>query len=102
LKTNGPEPIGSAICLPGSVSAMRLGIMKGTMPADLPSAASTRPVGCFTFSTKLLASTTRKKSMKSVNTVTSRALQRLSDATQSSAVTGCPSCQMSPSRSVKV
>ena len=32
----------------------------------------------------------------------SRAPQRLSDAMQSSAVTGLPSCHSSPSRSVKV
>ena len=104
LKTKGPEPVKSEICVLGSVSATRLGIMKGTFEEGLPSPSRTRPVGSFSLMTNVLASTT---SMPATNVISfwpvaSLAAQRLMEATQSSAVTGWPSCQSRPSRSVKV
>ena len=54
--------------------------------------------------TKVLASLTSRLSTKVINfwPVESLAAHRLIEATQSSAVTGGPSCQKSPSRSVNV
>ena len=43
LNTNGPEPTYSSICLKGSVSAIRLGIMKGTTTDGLPMALMSWP-----------------------------------------------------------
>ena len=54
---NGPEPIWLSICLNGSVSAIRLGIMNGTLDDGLPSESSTRPYGSFSTIGKVLAST---------------------------------------------
>ena len=53
---------------------------------------------------KVLASTTSMLATKDISfwPVASFAAQRLIEATQSSAVTGWPSCQARPSRSVKV
>ncbi len=104
LKTNGPEPVKSEICVFGSVSATRLGIMKGTLEDGLPSPSSTRPVGDLSFMTNVLGSLTSMPSTKVISfwPVESLAAQRLMEATQSSAVTGWPSCHSSPSRSVKV
>ena len=100
----GPEPVKSEICVLGSVSATRLGIMKGTLEDGLPSAVSTSPVGSFSFSTKVFASFTSRLATKENSFWPSASflLQRLSEATQSSAVTGWPSCQVRPSRKVKV
>ena len=42
-KTKGPEPTYSLICSKGSVSAIRLGMMKGTLEEILPIDCSTRP-----------------------------------------------------------
>src|SRR3981081_1270320 len=62
MTTNGPEPITSSalIWVRGSVSATRLGIMKGTFADGLPSDSSTRPYGSFIFILKVLASTASK------------------------------------------
>ena len=46
----------SEICVLGSVSATRFGIMKGTLEDGLPSPSRTRPVGDLSFMTKVLAS----------------------------------------------
>ena len=103
---NGPEPITSSslICCIGSVSAAFLGIMKGTFDDGLPSDCSTRPYGSFIFILKVLASTTSRPTTEPIIfwPIESRAAQRLIEATQSSAVTGLPSCHSRPSRSVKV
>ncbi len=55
--TNGPEPVKSSICLVGSVSATRFGIMKGTFDDGLDRPSSTRPVGSLSWILKDLAST---------------------------------------------
>ena len=104
LKTKGPDPVKSEICVLGSVSATRLGIMKGTLEDGLPRPNSTRPVGDLSFMTKVLASLTSRASTNVISfwPVESLAAQRLMDATQSSAVTAAPSCHRSPSRNVKV
>ena len=44
---NGPDPVVSVICVLGSVSATRLGIMNGTLEPGLPSVLSTSPYGSF-------------------------------------------------------
>ena len=100
----GPEPVKSPICVLGSVSATRLGIMKGTLEEGLPSPISTRPVGSLSLMVKVLASTASMLATKDISfwPVASLAAQRLMEATQSSDVTGGPSCQARPSRSVKV
>ncbi len=46
----------SEICVFGSVSATRLGIMNGTFDEGLPRPKISRPVGDFSFTVKLLAS----------------------------------------------
>ena len=104
LNTNGPEPVKSEICSLAGVSATRLGIMKGTFELGLPRAGSTRPVCSFSTMRKVLPSTTTKSFTKDTIfcPIVSFCPQRLIDATQSSAVTGLPSCQTSPSRSVMV
>src|ERR1700719_1552920 len=104
LNTNGPEPVKSEICVLGSVSATRLGIMKGTLEDGLPSAKIRRPVDSFSLMVKLLGPWA---AMVSTNDMTfwpsaSRAAQRLIEAMQSSAVTGAPSCHSRPSRRVNV
>ncbi len=104
LNTNGPEPVKSEIWLLGSVSATRLGIMKGTFDDGLPSAKISRPVGSFSLMTKVFGPCA---AMVSTNDMTfwpsvSLAAQRLIEAMQSSAVTAAPSCHSSPSRSVNV
>ena len=88
----------------GLVAATRLGIMNGTFDDGLPSAVSTRPVGAFSTILNVFASTTGMSLTNDIIfcPVASLAPQRLIDATQSSAVTGVPSCHSSPSRSVIV
>ena len=104
LNTNGPEPVKSEICVFGSVSATRFGIMKGTFEDGLPRPKVNSPVGSFSLTTKVFASCADIVSMKVISFCpsASRAPQRLIEAMQSSAVTGWPSCQTRPSRSVKV
>ena len=95
----------SEICLPGSVSAMRLGIMKGTLDEGLASANNSRPVGSFSLMTIVLSFGAVISDTKPVKTFwpsESLADQRFSDCTQSAAVTGWPSCHSRPSRSVIV
>jgi hypothetical protein len=100
---NGPDPVVSVIwALPG-VSATRLGIMKGTLTSGLPSAGNTSAVGSLSLSSKVLASRTVRVAPKVMSfwPTASRVAQRLIEATQSSAVTGRPSCHFNPSRRVK-
>ena len=104
LKTKGPEPVKSEICTLAGVSATRFGIMNGTFELGLPRAGRTRPVCSFSRMRKVLASTTTRSFTKDIIfcPIVSFWAQRLIEATQSSAVTGLPSCQTSPSRSVMV
>src|SRR6267143_5602857 len=103
---NGPEPTTSSalIWVFGSVAATRAGIMKGTLDEGLPSDCRTRPYGSFIFILKVLASMTSKSVTEPIIfwPIESRAAQRLIEAMQSSEVTGLPSDQTRPSRSVKV
>ncbi len=104
LNTNGPLPVVSEICSLGLVSATRLGIMNGTFDDGLPRPASTRPVGEDSTILNVLASTTGMSLTNVISfcPIVSLAPQRLIDATQSSAVTGLPSCHNKPSRKVIV
>ena len=106
MNTNGPEPITSSalIWVKGSVSATRLGIMKGTFADGLPRDSSTRPYGSFIFILKVLASTASKPVTEASIfwPIELRAPQRLIDWMQSSDVTGAPSLHTRPSRKVKV
>ncbi len=88
----------------GSVSATRFGIMNGTFDDGLPSPKAKRPVGSFSLMTIVFASGADIDSTKVISFCPSesRAPQRLIEAMQSSAVTGLPSCQTRPSRSVMV
>ena len=63
-----------------------------------------RPVGDLSLTVKVFASLAVIESTKLISfwPSASRAAQRLIEAMQSSAVTGAPSCQSRPSRSVKV
>ena len=88
----------------GSVSATRFGIMNGTFELGLPSAPSTRPVGSLRTILNVFGFTACMSFTKPISfwPIESFADQRLMDATQSSAVTGLPSCHTRPSRSVIV
>ena len=100
---NGPEPTNSLIWSVPGVSAMRLGMMKG-LPEGFDSACSTTPVGDFSTIWKVLASTAFSSATFAHRMVPrlSRDAQRFSEAITSSVVTGWPSWNSSPSRSVKV
>src|SRR5829696_419133 len=103
---NGPEPITSStlIWVFGSVSAVFLGIMNGTLEDGLPSDCRTRPYGSFIFILKVLASTASSPATEAIIfwPIESLAAQRLIEAMQSSEVTGWPLVHSSPSRRVKV
>ena len=43
MKRNGPEPISSGTFLSAGVSAIRFGMMKGTLAEGFDSEATTRP-----------------------------------------------------------
>ncbi|MBA7716154.1 hypothetical protein ES703_125219 [subsurface metagenome] len=100
----GPEPTVSLICLKGSVSATRLGMMNGARPLCLASVSRSAPYFSFRTIWNVRSSTTRYSAMNSVSfcPMASRAAQRLSEAMQSSAATGFPSWKFSPSRSLMV
>ncbi len=102
--TNGPLPVKSVIWVFGSVSATRRGIMNGVADDGLPSPPSTSPVGAPSTIRNVRASTAWYSLTKVASfwPTASFAAQRLIEAMQSSAVTGAPSCQTSPSRSVIV
>src|SRR3546814_3215319 len=101
---NGPEPTYSEIGSFAEVSAIRFGIMNGTLELGFASDSSTRPYGDFRCMLKVFSSTAFISETKdsSFCPIESLAPQRLIEAMQSSAVTGWPSCHSSPSRRVKV
>ncbi|KAG1218736.1 hypothetical protein G6F68_021520 [Rhizopus microsporus] len=78
--------------------------MNGAVPVGLDRARSARSVGSFMTMRKLLSSMTSILSVNfsSVRPMPSPAAQRLIDATQSSEVTGLPSCHFWPARNVIV
>ena len=86
------------------VAASRAGIMTGNGALGLPSTSSSSGKGCFSTSLKVLASAASSDAVSAISILPSgsRTDQRLSEATQSSAVTGLPSCHLRPSRSTKV
>ena len=92
----------SFTCSFGSVAASRAGMMNDGLADGLPSASSTRPKGLSSSMTKVFLSTGAILAVAAIRRrpTASLAPQRLSDATQSSAVTGWPSWNLSPSRSV--
>ena len=94
----------SGTCSKASVSAMALGIMKGTLELILPSAGRTRPQGLVRVSLKVLSSTASIEAMLAMSCwpMPSRLPQRAIEAMQSAEVTGVPSCHFRPSRSVMV
>ncbi len=77
-------------------------MMNGTLLDGLASASSTIPNGDFSSSTKVFRSVawSLPVAASSIRPSASRLPQRRSDATQSSAVTGWPSWNWRPSRSV--
>ena len=101
---NGPEPTNSLICSVAGVSATRLGMMKGGMPEGLDKASSTRPKGSLSVSVKLLSPVTANSAPAAIKAWprVSFLAQRWIDATQSSALTGVPSLNFRPGRSVKL
>ena len=86
------------------VAASLAGIITGSGALGLPSTSSSNGNGCFSTSLKVLASVAASWSVSAISILPSgsRTDQRLSEATQSSAVTGLPSCHLRPSRSVNV
>lgn len=96
----GPEPTDSEICLNGSVSATRFGMMKGATPLCLESVSGSEPY----FSLKTIWNVRSSTALYSETNsayfwpTPSRAAHRFSEAMQSSAVTGLPSCHSNPSR----
>ena len=78
--------------------------MKGTTTDGLPIASRSGPNFSLSTIWKVLGSTTLYSWTDSASfwPIESRADQRLSEATQSSDVTGVPSCHSRPSRSLKV
>ena len=84
------------------VAAMRAGMTNGTFDGGLPSASSTSPNGCDSSSVNVLRSLGASFAVWPASNRPSGSFldQRLSDSTASSAVTGAPSWNLSPSRSV--
>ena len=79
-------------------------MMNGTLLEGLPSASRTRPNGSFSSSTKLFLSVACSLPVAANMSLPSGSFlpQRISEATQSSEVTGGPSWKRRPSRSVKL
>jgi hypothetical protein len=100
----GPEPIGSSRFLNGSVFAMRSGMMNGTFDEGFASASSVSGKGFFSLRRKVLSLTAVQDSVASASfwPSASRFDQRSIEAMQSADLTGAPSWNLSPSRSVKV
>src|SRR6516164_10761617 len=74
--------------------------MNGTLLESLPSASRIRGNGDFSFTVKVLSSTTCISPIASISfwPSVSRLPQRSMEAMQSAARTGCPSCHFKPSR----
>ena len=81
---------------------MRAGIITGSGAFGLPSSDSIYGNGCLSLMVKLLASVAAMLSVAAASSRPSESFgaQRASDATQSVAVTGAPSCHARPSRRV--
>ena len=86
--------------VPAAVT-MRAGIIAGTGAFGLPSTCSISGKGFFRVMVMVLApfAAISAPAASSIRPRLSRGAQRLSDATQSAAVTGAPSWKRSPSRS---
>ena len=86
------------------VAARRSGIMTGNGAFGLPSTSSNSGNGSLRTSLNVFASTASSDTVAASNILprASRPPQRLSEATQSAAVTGAPSCHFNPSRRTKV
>src|SRR3546814_6124346 len=78
--------------------------MNGSEPVGVDKARSARSLGSVMTMRKVLSSTTSMlaTNFSRVRPMPSPAAQRLIDATQSSALTGLPSCHLRPGRSVMV
>ena len=100
----GPEPTASDTGLEASRRASLAGIMTGIWWPERPRASMTKANGRRRCITKCFASMGRKSATASIMAPPkgSRLAHRSIEATQSSDVTGVPSLQASPSRSVKV
>src|SRR5215470_13392422 len=103
-KRNGPEPIGSGMRWSGGVAAMRAGIITGNGALGLPSTSSISGNGSFSANLNVRASVASSKPVSAISILPSgsRTDQRLSEATQSAAVTAVPSCHLRPSRNLKL
>ena len=103
MNLKGPDPVKSLICSLGSVTATRAGIMTQGLAEALPSDSRTRPKGVSSSRTKVFLSTDASLPSDFAMScpTASRAANRLMESTQSSAVTGWPSCHLSPSRRMK-
>ena len=84
--------------------ASRSGMTTGGKPDGLASASSTMPNGCFSVSLNVFASITAHSApaARMAPPKVSRDAQRWIDATASAGVTGLPSENFRPGRSVKV
>ncbi len=104
MKRNGPEPIGSGMRWSAGVAASRAGIITGSGALGLPSTSRSSGNGCFSTNLMVFGFVASSVSVSAISILPSgsRTDQRLSEATQSSAVTGLPSCHFRPSRSTKV
>ncbi len=103
-KRNGPEPMGSPMRWSAGVAASLAGIITGNGALGLPSTSSSSGKGCFSTSFRVLASEASSEAVSAISILPSgsRIAQRLSEATQSSAVTRLPSCHLRSSRSTNV
>jgi len=83
---------------------MRAGIITGRGALGLPSTSSISGNGSLRASLKILASTASSEIVSAISILPSgsRTDQRLSEATQSAAVTAAPSCHFRPSRNLKL
>ena len=100
---NGPEPSTSVSGEVVGILARRSGRITGGKPDGLARPWSTMPNGSFSVSVKLRASTAfhSAPALPMARPMLSRAPQRCSEATASAAVTGLPSENFRPGRSVK-
>ena len=94
----------SSICLSAGVSATRLGMMNGTLEEGLPSASSMMPQASRRKMRKVSGAGESMRSTKVISfwPIASRLPQRSIEAITSSPVTGLPSWNSRPGRSVKV
>jgi hypothetical protein len=102
----GPEPMTSSglIGWAGSACATRAGMISIGERLGLASVSRTMPKGSLSTSRKVRASSASIEATAGArrSPVGSRRMKRRTEATQSSAVTGAPSCHCRPSRSRNV